>query len=50
MNLTGSRFRKTPIGLSSARLPTVSAIFAVRAWRFFALVLMAFSMAGQYFA
>src|SRR5690349_21423805 len=45
----GSRLRKTSTGLSSARLPTVSAIFARRAFRSSALARIAFSIAGQYF-
>src|SRR4029079_1266539 len=46
----GSRLRRTSIGFWSARLPTVSEIFATRALRSSALARIAFSTAGQYFS
>ena len=47
----GSRLRRASIRLSlSARLPTVSPIFASRALRSSALARMALSTAGQYFS
>ena len=46
----GSRLRRISIGFWSARLPTVSEIFATRALRSSALARIAFSTAGQYFS
>ena len=46
----GSRLRMTSTGFWSARLPTVSEIFATRAFRSSALARIALSTAGQYFS
>ena len=46
----GSRLRRTSIGFWSARLPTVSEIFATRALRSSALARIAVSTAGQNFS
>src|SRR6266576_846216 len=46
----GSRLRMISTGFWSARLPTVSPIFARRAFRSSALARMALSTAGQYFS